>query len=158
MRAVGEDKRVLMVQFIKGPWKSGEDKTKVVPPDGLSTGKFKLVKMGKGFVGILDDKLPRAEHEKAACQALDYAKKEAASGNWDMIILDEINNAVALSLIPSKSVFELINLPTSKPENWILTGRDAPPKFLEIADLVTEMRDLKHPYNQGIKGRRGLEY
>ena len=90
MRAVGEGKRVLMVQFIKGPWKSGEDEIKIIPPENQKSGKFKLVKMGKGFVGILGDSLPRSEHEKAAREALDLVKKETASGNWDIIILDEI--------------------------------------------------------------------
>src|SRR3989344_2797079 len=109
MRAVGEGKRVLMVQFIKGPWKSGEDEIQIIPPENQKSGKFKLVKMGKGFVGILGDSLPRSEHEKAAREALDLVKKETASGNWDIIILDEINNAVSLNLISKDAVLRLIN-------------------------------------------------
>ena len=153
IRAVGEGKRVLMVQFIKGPWKSGEDESaRLLAPN------FKLVKMGKGFVGILGDTLPREEHERAAQDALAYAKAEIESGNWDMVILDEVNNAVALNLIAKEKVFELIKSSTHTLEHLILTGRDAPPEFLDAADLVTEMRDVKHPYEQGIKARRGLEY
>lgn len=155
LRAVGEGKKVLMVQFIKGPWKSGEDESyKKLAPD------FKLVKMGKGFVGIMGDKLPREEHEKAAREALAYAEKEIKTGNWDIVILDEINNAVSLGLISKESVLDFLKLITNnyKLITIILTGRDAPPEFLEIADLVTEMKDLKHPYDQGIKGKRGLEY
>jgi len=153
MRAVGEGKRVLMVQFIKGPWKSGED----FLAKGLEP-YFKLVKMGKGFVGIMGDKLPREEHEKAAEEALDYAKKEINSGNWDLVILDEVNNAVSLNLIPKERVLELIDFSKDKIEHLVLTGRDAPQEFIDRADLVTEMREIKHPYRKGVKGQRGLEY
>lgn len=153
IRAVGEGKKVLMVQFIKGPWKSGED----FLAEGLGP-HFKLVKMGKGFVGIMGDTLPREEHEKAAEDALAYAKKEIESGKWNIVILDEVANAIALDLIGREDVLELINLSTDKLEHLILTGRDAPQELIDRADLVTEMRDIKHPYHQGIKGKRGLEY
>lgn len=153
LRAVGEGKKVLMVQFIKGPWKSGED----FLAEGLGP-HFKLVKMGKGFVGIMGDTLPREEHEQAAREALNFAKKESESGNWDILILDEVANAIALGLISKESVLELINLSTSKLEHLILTGRDAPQELIDRADLVTEMRDIKHPYHQGVKAKRGLEY
>ena len=162
LRAVGEGKKVLMVQFIKGPWKSGEDNVEIQikgnPSASSGSSAFRLMKMGKGFVGILGDTLPREEHEKAAADALEYARKEMESDQWDMLILDEINNAVSLDLIPSEKVLELINLSTNKVENLILTGRDAPTEFLEKADLITEMREIKHPYQQGTKGKRGLEY
>lgn len=156
MRSVGEGKKVLMVQFIKGPWKSGEDAIEIKSPE-FPKGKFKLVKMGKGFVGILNDTLPREEHKKAAEEALEFAKKEAGSGNWDILILDEINNAVALNLIQKDSVLELINS-LSPSTHLILTGRDAPQEFIDKADLVTEMKDIKHPYYEGTKAKRGLEY
>ena len=164
LRAVGEGKKVLMVQFIKGPWKSGEDNIEIIPKGNPSEGSgspaFRLVKMGRGFVGILGDTLPREEHEKAAEDALDYAQKETESGKWDMIILDEINNAVSIGLISKKSVLDFLELVTSHYSlvTIILTGRDARDEFLEKADLITEMREIKHPYQQGIKGKRGLEY
>lgn len=153
MRAVGEGKKVLMVQFIKGPWKSGEDflATSLEP-------HFRLVKMGKGFVGILGDTLPREEHEQAADDALEYARKEVATGNWDLLILDEINNALQLGLLLKEDVLEFIEEVKDKVEHLILTGRDAIPELIERANLVTEMRDVKHPYTKGIKGKRGLEY
>lgn len=163
MRAVGEGKRVLMVQFIKGPWKSGEDTVDILLKENPSAGSgsqalFKLVKMGKGFVGILGDTLPREEHEKAAEEALNFAKKEVDSRDWDILILDEANNAVALDLIPKEKILELIEYSKEKIEHLILTGRDAPKEFIEKADLVTEMYDIKHPYHKGVKGKRGLEY
>lgn len=157
LRAVGEGKRVLMVQFIKGPWKSGEDESaKLLAPN------FKLVKMGKGFVGILGDTLPHEEHRKAAENALAYAHAEIATGAWDIVILDEINNAIQLELLEKNDVLAFIrdvNIKTeAKLEHLILTGRDALPEIIEMADLVTEMQDTKHPYDYGIKARRGLEY
>lgn len=153
MRAVGEGKKVLMIQFIKGPWKSGEDfSAKSLEPH------FKLIKMGKGFVGIMGDKLPREEHEKAAEEALKYARQEIESGNWNMVILDEINNAVSLGLIPKEKVLEFIQATSYKLQAIILTGRDAPQEFIDRADLVTEMKDIKHPYYEGVKAKRGLEY
>lgn len=153
LRAVGEGKRVLMVQFIKGPWKSGEDESqKLLAP------QFKLVKMGKGFVGILGDALPREEHEQAADTALAYAAKEMESGAWDIIILDEINNALQLKLIAQEKVTAFVKEYPGKVEHLILTGRDAPQELMDMADLVTEMQDIKHPYERGIKAKRGLEY
>lgn len=153
MRAVGEGKKVLMVQFIKGPWRSGEDEAcKNLAPD------FLLVKMGKGFVGILGDSLPRAEHEQAAEDALRFAHAEVASKKWDIIILDEVHNAVALNLIPQEKVLAFADFAKDHCEHVILTGRDAPQEFLNRADLVTEMKDIKHPYYEGKKGKRGLEY
>ena len=153
IRAVGEGKRVLMVQFIKGPWKSGED----FLARGLEP-HFRLVKMGKGFVGILGDSLPREEHEKAAEDALNFAAQEAESGHWDLIILDEVNNAVSLHLISVADVIAFLDIANNKVEHIILTGRDAPQEFIDRADLVTEMHDIKHPYHKGVKGKRGLEY
>ena len=153
LRSIGDGKKVLMVQFIKGPWKSGEDESaKRLAPD------FKLVKIGRGFVGILGDKLPIAEHQQAACEALDYIEQEIASGNWNMIILDEVNVAVSLNLISAARVLNVINNGIDKIEHFILTGRNAPLEFIEKADLVTEMKDIKHPFEKGEKAKRGLEF
>lgn len=153
MRSVGEGKRVLMVQFIKGPWKSGEDfLAKGLEPN------FKLVKMGRGFVGIMGDKLPREEHEKAAEEALEYARKEVESGNWDMLILDEVHNAVHLNLISKEKVLGFVSWAEPKLELLLLTGRNTPPELIERADLVTEMRAVKHPYDKGVQGKKGIEY
>ena len=144
---------MLMVQFIKGPWKSGED----FLAKGLGP-HFKLVKMGKGFVGIMGDSLPREEHEEAAHAALDFAANEADSGKWDIIVLDEVHNAVHLGLIAKEDLMEFVNSAEGHLEHIILTGRDASPELIERADLVTEMRDIKHPYHKGQHGVRGIEY
>ncbi|MBI2623148.1 MAG: cob(I)yrinic acid a,c-diamide adenosyltransferase [Candidatus Liptonbacteria bacterium] len=153
LRLVGDGKRVLMVQFIKGPWHSGEeDSAKLLGPN------FKIVKKGKGFVGIFGDKLPREEHMKAAQEALAFADKEIQSGKWEVVILDEVNNAVSLGLITEKSVEKVLHRAHQKVEHVILTGRNAAPEFIEEADLVTEMREVKHPYAGGVMGVKGVEY
>ena len=150
-RAVGEGKRVLMIQFIKGPWKSGEDDAaKLLSPH------FELRKMGKGFVGILGDSLPREEHEAAAREALGVAKREVINGDWDLLILDEVNNALDLQLLDLGDVLAFIDA-FPKEKHLILTGRNANPEIIARADIATEMGELKHVYNEGVKARRGIE-
>lgn len=151
LRAVGEGKKVLMIQFIKGPWKSGEDESYKLLPN------FEIRKMGRGFVGILGDPLPRKLHEEAALRALALARVEAASGTWDILILDEIHNAIELQLISLEDVLDFIHT-YPKERHLILTGRNAAPEMIQYADLVTEMKDVKHPYYEGIKAKRGIEY
>jgi len=153
LRAVGDGKRVLMIQFIKGPWPSGEDEShkKLLP-------HFELRKRGKGFVGILNDTLPREVHEKAACDALDELIMEAENGSWDIIIADEINNALDLKLIPEEKVLELIYIGRDKKIDLMYTGRGAKEKIMAEADLVSEVKDIKHPYYEGKIAKRGIEY
>jgi len=153
LRSVGDGKRVLMIQFIKGPWPSGEDEShKRLLPD------FELRKRGKGFVGILGDKLPREEHEKAALDALKEAKTEIESSKWDIMILDEVNVAIGLGLISEDAVCALACLAREKKIDLILTGRGKHEALLAQADLVTEMTEIKHPFEKGIKARKGIEY
>lgn len=154
MRAVGRGQRVLMVQFIKGPWASGEDFIEVVDKKSAK-GSFELKKMGLGFVGILGDKLPREDHEAAAVKALTYIKESLPA--YDMVIMDEVNVAVSLKLISTKDVLAIIqDLPDEK--IVLLTGRGAPEEFLERADLVTEMKEVKHPYNKGELAKINVEF
>ena len=116
-----------------------------------------IKKMGRGFVGILGDTLPREEHEKAAEAALELFKKESASGKWDLIVLDEINVAVSLGLLGVEAVKDAIrDFPEDK--LLILTGRDAHPELIELADLATDMRELKHPFNDGKPAKPGIEF
>jgi cob(I)alamin adenosyltransferase len=153
MRAVGRGKRVLMVQFIKGPWKSGEDFIEIKKTGGM--GEFVIKKMGLGFVGILGDKLPREDHVKAAKDALAFIESELPK--WDMVICDEINVAVSLGLISAAEVLKIAyDVPLEK--LIIFTGRGAPAEFLEAANLVTEMKDIKHPFNNGKIAELGIEF
>ncbi len=152
VRMVGDLKRVLMVQFIKGPWRSGEDDAQM-----LLRPYFKIIKTGLGFVGILGDTLPRDEHARAAREGLALAYTEMTSGNWDAIILDEVNNAIHLQLLTLSDVLEFIrDLPQGM--DLILTGRDAKPELIELADIVSEINEVKHPYQEGAKGTKGIEW
>ncbi len=159
MRAVGRGKKVLMIQFIKGPWQSGEDFVRLekIDKDGKSDdrGKFLLKKMGLGFVGIMGDTLPKEEHGKAARAALDYFKKELP--NWDIVILDEINVAVSTELLREDEVLSTVR--GLSPEKLVIfTGRGAPFSFIQVADLVTEMKEIKHPFNKGKLGKLMIEF
>jgi len=164
VRAVGRGKRVLMVQFIKGPWKSGEDFVEISAKGGSASGgknketgkgSFEIKKMGLGFVGILGDKLPREDHIKAAKDALAFIKSELPK--WDVIICDEINVAVSLGLVSAAEALKVMR-DTPFEKLVVFTGRGAPPEFIEAADLVTEMRDVKHPFNDGKIAQLGIEF
>ncbi len=153
MRAVGHGKNVLMIQFIKGPWKSGEDK--IVMKSKSGKGLFELKKMGLGFVGILGDTLPIEEHAASAKKALDLFKEELPKR--DLIVLDEVNVAVSLGLITAEEVLETVS--DLDPEKIVLfTGRDAPESFIERADLVTEMKEIKHPFNKKEFAKIAVEF
>jgi len=155
MRMVGQDRKAIMLQFIKGPWISGEDKFLQNYP--YFKDKLEIHKGGKGFVGILGDKLPRSVHRKAAEKTLRLAAKAIKSQKWDLVILDEVNVAVSLKLVKAKDVLAAIkDLPMHK--FVILSGRNAPKSFLSRADLATEMRELKHPYNKGELALKGVEF
>jgi len=159
VRVLGRGKRALMIQFIKGPWRSGEDdfaERFKIPKD-----KFQIKKMGLGFVGILGDKLPRDEHKAAAEKALAYFKEEAAKdpsdGGWHLIILDEINVVMSLGLLAAGAVLAAIK-DFPKDRILMLTGRGAPQEFIDAADLATEMKELKHPFQQGEKAKFSVEF
>lgn len=160
IRVIGRGKNALMLQFIKGPWRSGEDEFSdffnKLKLNKKNIGKFKIKKCGLGFVGILGDKLPFKKHKLAAKKALEEFKKELKK-NWQLIILDEINVAINLKLLSLKEVISAIkNFPEDK--ILILSGRNAHPKIIELADLVTEMKDIKHPFNNGKKGKITVEF
>lgn len=152
LRALGHGFKVLMIQFIKGEWFYGElSSSSKLEPD------FELVAAGKGFVGIIDDNKPREDHVAAAKEALRISKEKIVSGKYDIVILDEINYAVNLKLIAVDDVLELIKI-KPKHTTLVLTGNYANEKVIESADLVTEMREIKHPYKQGKKAKRGVDY
>jgi cob(I)alamin adenosyltransferase len=151
LRAAGHDFKVLMIQFIKGGWEYGElTSIKKLNPN------FKIVPMGTGFTN-LGHRKPNENDIKIASHAWEYSKERIASGEYDMIILDEINYAVSYGLIPVDEVVEAVR---SRPRHthMVLTGRNADPKIIEMADLVTEMKLIKHPFRSGIKAQEGIEF
>ena len=152
LRAVGYNHKVCMVQFVKGSWHYGElDSAKRLAPE------FELITAGKGFVGILDDKSPLEEHVKAANDTLTISKEKIMSGKFDVVILDEINYAIQLELLKLNDVIDMIK---SKPADLdlVLTGNHATKEIIELADLVTEMKEIKHPFKSGIKAKKGIDF
>jgi cob(I)alamin adenosyltransferase len=152
IRAHGYGWKIFILQFVKGSWYYGElDGIKALAPNVV------MEQMGKGFYKILDDNLPEEEHKKAAKLALERAREIIHSGDYRLVILDEINYAVDLDLL---QIGDVITLLQEKPEkiHIILTGGNAKPELIEIADLVTEMKEIKHPYRKGIKARKGIDF
>ena len=151
LRAVGNGMKVLMLQFLKGSWHYGE-----LDAVEAFNGKFVMKQMGRGFV-----KVGGAETDPEDVRLVEAAWEEARaailSGDWDMVILDEINYAIGYKMLDPAAVVETLR---TKPEmvNVILTGRNAHPSLIEIADTVTEMREIKHAYQKGILAQRGIEY
>ena len=152
LRAIGYNHKVCMVQFVKGSWHYGElDSAKRLAPE------FEMITAGKGFVGILDDKSPREDHVKAANATLEISKEKIMSGKFDVVILDEINYALQLELLNLDDVIDLIK---SKPAelDLVLTGNHAADEVIELADLVTEMKEIKHPFKSGKKAKKGIDF
>lgn len=151
LRAVGQGFKVLMLQFIKGTWKYGElESIKRLGPD------FKIEPLGKGFIRS-NSKLSENEIKENISESWERVKSEIMSNKYDMIILDEINYVVSYGLLP---VDELLTLLDNKPDSLhvVLTGRDVHEKIIERADLVTEMKEIKHPFAKGIKAQKGIEF
>ena len=152
LRGIGYNFRICMIQFIKGEWNYGE-----IHSSNLLKPNFELIVAGKGFVGILDDDHDINEHRIASKNALTLAKEKINSLDYDTIILDEINYALKLKLIDELEVLQMLE---TKPYqvNVIMTGNYITEEILEIADLVTEMREVKHPYRKKIKAKKGIDF
>ena len=148
LRGVGRGLKVCMFQFIKGGGRYGEH----MAAEKLSP-LLTIIQTGRpGWVNTKDI----TEDRRTAQEALVQAEELLNSGQFDIFICDEINGAVAFGLIDVEQVLEMIN---RKPRNveLVLTGRNAHPKVIEAADLVTEMRDIKHYYKAGVPARTGIE-
>ena len=152
LRAVGHGYKVGMIQFIKGEWYYGElTSSKRLEPE------FELIAAGKGFVGIIDDNHAIEDHQKAAQAAVALANDKLATGAYDIMILDEINYAAKLKLISEQDILDII---AAKLENTslVITGNYAADSVIAVADLVTEMKEIKHPYQKGIKAIKGIDF
>lgn len=149
LRAVGRGLKVFVIQFIKGGFDYGE----LHVLNGLPNITLKAFGRGK----FITSKPPDEEDVKLAHGALTLAKEIVQNGKYDIVILDEVNVALHLKLITLHDVVELIK---NKAENveLVLTGRDAPKPLIELADLVTEFKEIKHPFNKGYGARKGIEY
>ena len=148
LRAVGNELTVLVIQFMKGPEMTGERRAARHLPG------MEVRPMGRD--GLLHPGDIMERDRTLATEALESVVSEMTEGRWDMLILDELNTACALGLVPVERVLQLMDL---KPDGMelVLTGRGAPEKVVEKADLVTEMREIKHYYQQGVQAREGIE-
>ncbi len=178
-RAAGNGMRVLFLQFLKGSWHYGELDSAVALNTALDLGagapgasplgtgdsatrtqttpqNFVIRQLGRGFV-----KVGGAETDPEDLRLVEAAWAEAAaailSGEWDLVVLDEINYAIGYKMLAPEVVAEVLR---RKPEmtHVILTGRNAHPILVELADTVTEMREVKHAYQKGILAQRGIEF
>ena len=149
LRAVGQGLKVYMVQFMKGR-DTGESRAAARLAPDLTLRSF-------GRPGMVNLASPAGEDLALAREALDLARQVISAGEHDLVILDEINVALTYRLIPLEEVLKLLR---GRPP-WVevvLTGRQAPPEVVALADLVTEMRPLKHYYQAGVPARRGIEW
>jgi len=151
VRAAGHGMRVCIIQFMKGDLYAGEW-------DGIKLlGKtVELHATGKGFCGIQGNPYPWNEHRDNAHDGLELVREKMAEG-FDLLVLDEINNAVKLKLVDLEPVLELVR---AKPPllHLVLTGRDAHPDLIELADTVSEVHEVKHAYRLGIEPQPGIDY
>ena len=154
VRALGGGKRVFFAQFIKSDgYPSGED----AMLRALGEDRLVFLKGGKGFVGILGDKLPFSEHCEAAEKTLLAAREAVRSGLYDLVVLDEINVALYLKLVSLESVMEVLDM-VAPSRDIVLTGRHADPKICVRADIVTECMEIKHPFQNDVAAKKGIEY
>lgn len=151
LRAAGYNKKCLMIQFGKA-WFTGE-------LSGIKKlgENIKIIQGGKGFLDILGSKITKKDHIKASSQAFELLYKEVMSNKWDIIVADEIVGAIHAKVLSLTKVLLLLK---SKPSrlDLVLTGRFASKKLIDLADLVTEMKEVKHPYQKGILAKKAIDF
>jgi cob(I)alamin adenosyltransferase len=152
LRAAGHGLRSCIIQFMKGDLYSGEwDGVKLLGP------LVELHATGKGFCGIRGNPYSRAEHRANAQAAVALAREKLLSGMFDLLILDEINNAVKYRLVDLDQVLTLLDARPS-PVHLVLTGRYAAEEIIERAHTVSEVKEIKHAYRQQIEPQPGIDY
>lgn len=149
IRALGQGLRVSIIFFMKGNYPYGERNILARLPN-VSFQSF-------GHEHFIDPQNVKEDEREQARRALGAATEAITSGKFDLVVLDEINLAAAWRLVPVEDVLQLIR---GKPENveLILTGRGADKQIIALADLVTEMVEVKHPFRRGIQARKGFDY
>lgn len=152
LRSVGYGMRVCLIQFMKGDLHAGEyEGLKKLAP------YVEHHLTGKGFCGIQGNPYPHSEHRENAQEAVRLAKEKMLSGEFDLLVCDEINNALKLKLLDLPQVLDLID---RKPADLhlVLTGRDAHPDVIARAQTVSEVQEIKHAYREGIEPQKGIDY
>ena len=147
IRALGWGHKVAVVQYIKGTWKTGEKQF-------FETQPVDWFRMGEGFTWETQD---RERDIAAATRAFEKSTELMQSGEYDLVVLDEINVALSYDYLQSANVVEQVAARHNR-TSVILTGRSAPEELIELADLVTEMQEIKHPYKAGINAKQGIDF
>ncbi len=148
-RALGHGFRICVIQFLKGSWKYGELESAKKFEDQLE-----IHVKGRGFTWKSDN---INEDIKIASEAWEFAKAKIQSHSYRMVVLDELTYLMSYGVIDDKEVIDFLK---ARPENMhvVVTGRGAPQSLIDSADLVTEMKEIKHPFNSGVKAQRGIEF
>ena len=152
VRACGHNIPTCIIQFMKGDIYAGEW-------DGIKKMNcpVELTSTGKGFCGIQGNPYPYKEHRQNAQDAIELTCEKLQSGKFGILILDEINNALQLKLVDLNQVIEIIH--KKPPEmHLVLTGRDAHPEVVKLADTASEILEVKHAYQQDIEPQPGIDY
>jgi len=150
VRAVGCGKQVGFIQFIKGDWKSSEEKA-------LKKLGVTVEKMGLGFIGIENDQISLGNHKKAAREAFDKSLEYSKQDVLFLLVLDEIFGAVKAGFISESEICDLIE--KRNPNlNIVLTGRPKYSKINASSDLVTEFKEIKHPFETGVLAKEGIDF
>lgn len=151
LRSLGYGKKVLIIQFGKNSF-SGELKALEKFGD-----QIKMLQGGIGFVGILGDKKTLVEHKAAAEESLKILNEEIVSDNWDLVVADEIIGAVSGKLLGIEQVLDLME---AKPKltDLVMTGRNAHASIIERADLVSEVKSIKHPFDKRTNAKKGIDF
>ncbi len=152
VRACGHGMKVSIVQFMKGDLYAGEW-------DGIKKMNcpIELIATGKGFCGIQGNPYPYKEHRENAQEAVQIVLQKMESNPPDILILDEINNALHLKLVDLDQVLQIIERRPPR-MHLVLTGRNAHPQVIELADTVSEIVEVKHAYRKGIEPQPGIDY
>lgn len=150
MRALGWNWKVKMIQFIKGSRETGEKRFA-----GSYAGNFEMIQAGLGMP--LGSQIPEDKHIEAAHKAWTIAENLILQKNVDLLVLDELNVSIDLGWLKVEDVVETL---TNRP-SWmtiIITGRNSPAECINISDLVSDIKEIKHPYNIGIPAQKGIDY
>lgn len=149
-RALGHGKRVGIVQFVKGRWETGERASLEKFSDQIT-----INTMGEGFTWETQD---RQRDIAAARSAWEKAKALILDDSHDIVLLDELNIVLRYDYLPLEEVVEFLSMQKPEMKHVIITGRNAKDELIEIADLVTEMTMIKHPFRSGVKAQTGIEF
>jgi cob(I)alamin adenosyltransferase len=147
-RALGHGLRVCLIQFVKGSWKYGELSAAERFKDLLD-----VHVLGKGFTWTST----KEAHTEAGRAAWEFAKETLGSGTYQLVVLDELTYLTSYGMVPEQEVVDCL---ANRPEGLhvVVTGRDAAQSLMDVADLVTEMREVKHPYQSGVQAQKGIEF